>query len=490
MKVNRLVYLLTLLLWVALTGCTALQQDQFTPVDTPDLSPAATILSQENLTPTPPPAVTPTLSFSSLKGSLLLIQTGYDEYQYLDPKNQTSIPIELPITDPQFRLSANLSPSGTRLFIQQEDRTGLVFDLKTGEVIDIYDFNSPALLDPELAFNAARSYLSEEDFPDEYLLDSVRQAYQQSMGIIRWYQSDRYHLTVHDTDEISTNLFLEDHQTGKRMQLEDQPGMVKDFRIGPDGNHILLQKGFVFLPGAWQDDRYYLLDLNLQTARPIPLPEGAINPAVTWFDQRSLQVINQVVFIGGTDVSLIDIVTMAETQIIRGDFSDLRRFNKDLLVSQWDSTENTTSLEILSPTGECITTQVIQDTCFYHTALGNTIILNCELTSIFVDQDLNIQQLGDRLSLFSPAPDRNSIITVDQNERIGLLDREMQWQAELHLEGTPLEIRWLPDSSGFLYRSRGELYYYDLAEARSYFLLKSDIFSDYTNINAIWISFD
>jgi hypothetical protein len=104
------------------------------------------------------------------------------------------------------------------------------------------------------------------------------------------------------------------------MQLEDQPGLVKDFRIGPDGNHILLQKGFVFVPGVWQDDRYYLLDLNQQTVQPIPLPEDVINPAVTWSDQGSLQVIHQVMFMGGTHLSLIDIATIAATQIYPGRF--------------------------------------------------------------------------------------------------------------------------------------------------------------------------
>jgi hypothetical protein len=78
----------------------------------------------------------------------------------------------LPVTDPQFRLSANLSPSGTQLFIQQEDRTGLVFDLKTSEVIDRYDFNSPTLFDPKMAAIEARANLSEEDFSDVYLRES------------------------------------------------------------------------------------------------------------------------------------------------------------------------------------------------------------------------------------------------------------------------------------------------------------------------------
>ncbi|MBW6465802.1 MAG: hypothetical protein K0B06_04800 [Brevefilum sp.] len=436
------------------------------------------------------PAVTPIEPFAGYSGTLLLIQTGYDEYHYLDPKNQISVPIDLPITDPQFRLGANLSPSGTQLFILQEDRTALIFDLMTNKVSDVYDFNSPTLFTPEIAITAARQYLNEEDFTDAYLLELIHQAYQASKGIIRWYQSDHYHLSVHDTDEISTHLFLDDHQRGERTQLEDQPGLVKDFRTGPGGNQILLKKGFVFLPGEWRDDQYYLLDLNQQSIQPIPLPTGVINPAVTWFDQRSLQIIHQVEFIGGKHLSLIDTATMAETQIIQGEFSDLRRFGEGLLVFQRDSSVHLTTIKILNSLGESKSTKEIQDTCYYQTSLGSDIILNCETDSLLLDQDLNIRPLGDRISIFSPSPDLNSIITTDQNERVGLLDGELNWQGELHLEGTPLEIRWLPDSSGFLYRPRGELLYYDLASAESYLLHKSDIFSDYTNINAIWVDFD
>jgi hypothetical protein len=490
MNINRHLSLISLLLLFALMGCSTWQSTQPAVGETPELSPTATDLIKKSPKASPMPTVTPTEPFAGFSGTLLLIQTGYDEYHYLAPKNQTRIPIDLPITDPQFRLGANLSPSGTQLFILQEDRTALIFDLVTNEVSDEYDFNSPTLFNPELASIAARQYLNEEDFTDAYLLELIHQAYQTSKGIIRWYQSDRYHLSVHDTDEISTHLFLDDHQRGERIQLEDQPGLVKDFRIGAGGNQILLKKGFVFMPGEWRDDRYYLLDLNQQSIQPIPLPIGIINPAVTWFDQESLQIIHQVEFMGGKHLSLIDTATMAETQIIQGEFSDLRRFGEGLLVFQRDSSENFTALEILNSLGESQSTKEIQDTCFYQTSLGNDIILNCELTSMIVDQDLNIRPLGNRISIFSPSPDRNSIIITDQNEWVGLLDVELNWQGELHLEGTPLEIRWLPDSSGFLYRPRGELFYYDIGNAESYLLLKSDIFSDYTNINAIWVDFD
>jgi hypothetical protein len=49
MNFDRLFSLFTLLLLLALTGCTAAQQDQLTPVDTPKFSPAATNLTQETL---------------------------------------------------------------------------------------------------------------------------------------------------------------------------------------------------------------------------------------------------------------------------------------------------------------------------------------------------------------------------------------------------------------------------------------------------------
>jgi hypothetical protein len=490
MNVDRRLSLISLLILLALMGCSTWQVTQPAGGETPELYPTATILTKKSPTASPMLAVTPTKPFAGFSGTLLLIQTGNDEYHYLDPKNQTSVPIDLPITDPQFRLGANLSPSGTQLFILQEDRTALIFDLMTSKVVNEYDFNSLALFTPEMAIVAARQYLNEDDFTDAYLLELIHQAYQVSKSIIRWYQSDRYHLSVHDTDEISTHLFLDDHQHGERIQLEDQPGLIKDFRIGAGGNQILLKKGFVFIPGEWRDDRYYLLDLNQQSIQPIPLPIGVTNPGVTWFDQRSLQVIHQVEFMGGKHLSLIDTATMAETQIIQGEFSDLRRFGEGLLVFQRDSSKNLTTLEILNSLGDSKSIKEIQDTCYYQTALGSNIILNCELTSMIVDQDLNIRPLGDRISIFSPSPDRNTIITTDQNERVGLLDGELNWQGELHLEGTPLEIRWLPDSSGFLYRPRGELFYYDLASAESYLLLKSDIFSDYTNINAIWVDFD
>jgi hypothetical protein len=57
----------------------------------------------------------------------------------------------------------------------------------------------------------------------------------------------------------------------------------------------------------------------------------------------------------------------------------------------------------------------------------------------------------------------------------------------LELEGRPLEIRWVPDGTGFLYRITGKLLIYDLESGESSLLLNAQSLGDYTNINAVWI---
>jgi len=68
-----------------------------------------------------------------------------------------------------------------------------------------------------------------------------------------------------------------------------------------------------------------------------------------------------------------------------------------------------------------------------------------------------------------------------------LVDSALKDRQELNLAGDPLEILWLPDSSGFLYRTARHLYHYDLATAVNHQLLMSDFFGDYRNLNAVWI---
>jgi hypothetical protein len=492
MKRHLVILLISVLIIFYISACAPFSHSEPDPM-----------LSQSTITPpltqvvetpvashTSLPSIMPTLPLTALEGPLLLIQTGFYEYQYLSPKTQTRIPIELPITDPQFRLSAHLSPSGTQMFFPQDEDTGLIIDIKTNEVINIYNYGGPSFFEPELAAIEARTFVSEGNYSDEYLLELIIQAYQQSKQLLRWYCSDRYHLSVQDADETSTALVLDDHQTGDRLRLDDQPGFVKDFWVGPDSNQILLEKGFIFEPGAWQNIRYYLINVADQTTEPVPLPDGVENPVLSWFSEDAIGVVHQIFMLGGSGFSTINTVTMESKQVIEGDFTQFRRIGDLLFLIRWDNQAGSTTLELLTLDGETVSTQSIDARCNIHTRVSDQIILNCESTSLQVDMDLNSQPFGDPVQIFSPAPDRSVIVLVDRLEHSALLDGTMQFIEILELIDTPLEISWLPDSTGFLYRTRGQLYYYALNSSSSHLLLQSDLFSDYLNINAVWIEFE
>lgn len=452
------------------------------------------IVSQVRETPTrsltAQPSHTPNLPLTALEGPLLLIQTGFHEYQYLNPKNQTNFPVELPVQNPQFRLSSNLSPSGTRMFFPQDDHTGLIIDLIKNELIHIYDFKSPGMFNPQLAFLEAQAYFDEQEITEEFLLSQVTQAYQQSKQIIRWYQSDRYHLSVLAADKTSTSLFLDDHQSGVRLRLEDQPGLVIDYWVGPDPKQILLKKGFVFEPGAWEGNRYYLLNVEEQSSQYLLLPDGVNNPSVSWFSEDAIGVIHQRIIRGGSGFSIINTTSLESTQVISGDFTHFRRIGDQIFLLRWDNELRTTTFELLTLEGEPVSSQAVNSACNLHTMVSNRIILNCENVSLQVDINLEIQTIGDPVQILSPSPDRNTMALVYRSENSVLLDAEMRLQHNLELEGTPLEIRWLPDSTGFLYRTRGQLYLFDLSSQTSSLLLESDLFSDYININAVWVNLE
>jgi len=490
MKRHFVNVMISMLIILNISACASLSQsDEPTPMLTQStLTPTLSRVIETPLASrTPLPSISPALALTALEGPLLLIQTGFDEYQILSPKTQLSIPVELPVPDPQFRLNANLSPSGRQMFFPQDNETGLIIDMKTAEVITIYDYRGPSYFKPELAAIEARAYVAEADYSDEYLLELIMQAYQQSKQILRWYHSDRYHLSVQDADEISTALFLDDHQTGDRLRLDDQPGLVKDFWVGPDGNLILLEKGFIFEPGAWQDNHYYLINVADQTTQPVPLPDEVKNPALSWFSEDTIGVIHQISMLGGSGFSTINTGSMESKQVIEGHFTQFRRMGDFLFLIRWDSQSGSTLLELLTLEGETISTQPIDARCNIHTRVSNKIILNCEVESLQVDMDLNSQPFGDPVQILSPAPNGSIMVLVDRLEHSALLDGQMQLKDELALEGAPLEIRWLPDSSGFLYRTFGKLYFYDLISKAGYLVLESDLFSDYPNINGVWV---
>lgn len=442
----------------------------------------------ETSSPTVAPTVTPGLDLASIAGPLLLIQTDFDQYQYIDPKNQTSYPFESPFLYPQFRLRANLSPSGRQIFVPVDEHTGLIIDLRTSEVIHTYDFSGPTLFNPALAALKAEPLVTEMDLNATALRDAVTQAHQNSRRLLRWYQSDRYHLSVQDTGETSTSLFLDDHLTGTRLQLDNQPGLVEDYQISPDGTHILLKKGLVLIPGAYRDKNYYLINIEDGSNQPILLPENIQNPSVTWFAENTLGVTHNAFMAGGSGFSLINAETMQALQIIFEDFSELRPFGERLLFIHKGVDPQTTTFKLVNADGEPVAAQTIDRPCFYQFAASNRIIFQCELESFLLDQDLRFEPFIDSVLNLSPAPDGNAFVMINRSDQIFLLDSDLQIQAELSLKETPLEILWLPDSSGFLYRTHGRLFLFDLIDETNNLLIESDLFSDYTNLNAVWVT--
>lgn len=484
--------MISILIILTISACAPFSQSEAEPVNT---SPAITpTINQVTETPmaslTPIPSITSPRPPSTLEGPLLLVQTGFYEYRYLSPKTQMSIPAEIPVIDPQFRLGANLSPSGNLMFFPQQDNTGIILDIRTGDVVHTYDYGSPDLFDPEQAAIEAQLMVTELGLTEAALLEAVTQAHQSSIELLRWHRDDRYHLSVHDSGETSTALFLDDHHTGTRLQLEDKPGFIEEFRIGPDGETILLKKGMVFQPDAYHDDQYYLININDLSIQSVQLPEDVQNPTVSWFSENSISVIHQAFMIGGSGFSLIDTHTMEISLIIPDEFSSLRRIGSDLLVIQQDNQTGNTTFELLTLEGELLASQMIESRCFFQYAVLNRIIVQCDLESFIMDQDLNIEPFFDSILTLTPAPDGSMFVMINRSDQSILLDTELNIKYKLPLEETPVEIRWLPDSSGFLYRPHGRLYFFDLDSQANHLLLESDLFGDYTNINAVWVNFE
>lgn len=490
MHAKTLSFFIIFTLVISVIGCASppLSDPAFEITNTPSLTLQSPTLPSRM--PTPAPSETPGLELASMEGPLLLLQTDFDEYIYLNPKAQISIPFEPPISNPQVRLSANLSPSGKLMFFPSPDETGMIIDLRSGEVVHTYNFSGPALFIPKQAALEAGPLVTELELTEAGLVEAVTEAHRRSRQLLRWYQSDRYHLSVQDTGPASTGLVLDDHQTGTRLQLEDQPGFVEDYRIGPDGNHILLKKGLVFQPGAYRDKAYYLLNVADQTTQSIPLPEAVQNPSLTWFDANSLGLIHQAYMAGGAGYSLIDTHTMQTQQIIPSEFSDLRFLGGNLLAIQQDFEAETTAFSLFTPQGERLAGQTIDRLCFYQYGVANQAIIACELESFLLDQALNIEPFIESILKLSPAPNGSAYVMINRSEQSFLLAKNLELQGELFLEEPPLEIFWLPDSTGFLYRTHGKLFYFDLAQKTSHLLIESDLFSDYSNLNAVWVNLD
>ena len=177
---------------------------------------------------------------------------------------------------------------------------------------------------------------------------------------------------------------------------------------------------------------------------------------------------------------------MESTQLVEGAFTHLRHFGEGYLLIRQEQ-QMTTLLTLLNSEGVRSKTQVIDNLCLLSSSLGGDIILNCPDESLLVDGNLQISSFGGPVRFLSTAPIGIKSVLVTRTDEVFLIDLQEQERHSLSLESPPLEIRWMPDSSGFLYRTQGKLYLYELANGQSHLLLTSDLFSDYANLNAVWI---
>jgi hypothetical protein len=116
--------------------------------------------------------------------------------------------------------------------------------------------------------------------------------------------------------------------------------------------------------------------------------------------------------------------------------------------------------------------------------------LNCEVDSLTLNENLDVTPFGSLVSLLVPASQSENAVLATQDEAVLLLNRKTLEREPLELEGRPLEIRWVPDGTGFLYRITGKLLIYDLESGESSLLLNAQSLGDYTNINAVWVKVD
>ena len=179
---------------------------------------------------------------------------------------------------------------------------------------------------------------------------------------------------------------------------------------------------------------------------------------------------------------------MEMQQVIEGSFSAIRGYQDGLLVFRQDDADFSTTIQRVDLAGEVQKETVFPERCFLYSIHGEKIVVNCETGSFMLDPNLNATSFSDPVFLLSQAPDGSAWVLVTRSEETYLMDSALTDRALLSLDGVPLEARWLPDSSGFLYRVPGKLSLYDIGNGTSRLLVESDLFSDYTNINAAWIN--
>ena len=460
----------------------------------PNTSNSVTVLpvtSTPALQPTSLSTSTPALPpIQKLDGPLLLVQTDVDAYHILDIASQTSIPFSMPTGTREISLAKNLSPSKSRMLIATDSDDFLILTIHSGEVHFLPKSPiEPSQFNFEQTAAQAQRALPELNYTELGVQAALHNTFTTSTGIFSWFESDQHLITVNIGSESSTNLTLLDVETGERSRLECAPALVEAFWISPDRERILLKKGFLIEPGIWQDDQYYVIDMGEHTFVAVPLPEPLDNPSVYWFSNEQIGIIHQLAPVGGNGFSLFDVNSMQTTSVLSEPFTAISAYQDHLITLQDNREEQTTKVALRLQTGEVIDSITLESMCSLFTFVdADRFLLNCEEHSLLVDGDtLEYAPFKDPLLHYSRSPNRETILLTTRSQKTYLLDPTFTKETQLSLMGEALQVLWLPDSSGFLYRSSDHIYLYYIAEQANHLLFTASFFRDYRNLNAVWI---
>jgi hypothetical protein len=433
------------------------------------------------LTPAPTPTQTP---LPASDGPVLLLQTDIDTFEIIDFALNLQHPFEPPAGSSRLSLGGSLSPGRTRLIIPGGSGQTKIMDLITGYVRPIESDISG--FDPDQAAEAALAALPGMKLSYDGALSAVKSAFESSNVKMGWFQDDDHLALVTVGSPTSTNLTIRNTLTGEDDVLETLPGLVENFRR--NGDWILLKKSYDFEPGIWQDDRYALVNLTTREVKSISLPDDVDNPSLSWFGRNTIAIIHQIEPVGGFGYSILDVEIMETQQVIDGAFSSVLGYREGLLDFRQDYEAFTTTVQRLDLAGEVQKEITLAERCSPYRLFGEKVLVNCETQSLILNPNLDTSPFGDPIFLLTHSPDGSVWALITRTEEVFLLDAALENPAPLDLEGTPLEVRWLPDSTGFLYRIFGKLFLYNLENDSSRLLIESDLFSDYANLNAAWIS--
>jgi hypothetical protein len=471
--VKHILVALTMIVIFALTAC------QGAP--TPATNPAATATQSQSATASPTASLhAPTFTpLPPSEGPFLLIQTDNDAYEIIDFALNQHYPITLPDVGQRIGLGGALSSDRTQLMLPLRDGQVQIFDLITGstQTVEIPQTG----FDPAQTAGLAQATLAEMGLTDEAVLSAVEASFNDSISQVRWGRDDEHLLVVVPGSPSSTNLATIEIASGEVELLETLPGLIE--KVSLYGELALLKKGTITEPGYWRDDQYAVLNLSTGEAQPIDLPADAQNPILAWYGPTTLSIIHQSQPIGGVDFSLLNLEDMTSQLVVEGQFSSIRPYQQGLLVFKPESDSTQTIVELRDAAGELVRETVLPEQCTLNLIVQDKVILNCETESLLMDPELTTTPFSGPIFQLVSSPDGNTWVLVERSGQTSLLDSTLA-----NPQPITLEIRWLPDSGRFLYRTLGQLYQYDPVSDQSALLLESDLLGDYANINAVWIT--